>query len=158
MRALTLTQPWATLVAIGAKKIETRSWRTDYRGRLAIHAAKSFPNDCMEMCQEEPFRGVLAAAGIAGICDLPRGSILCLTEITDCLRTEHIAEAPCLYSECIHELEFGDYYPGRFGFLFGAVKLLPAPVPCRGALGLWEIPSILILGGESDLDRKGERG
>lgn len=40
MKAITLTQPWATLVAIGAKRIETRSWATRYRGPLAIHAAK----------------------------------------------------------------------------------------------------------------------
>jgi len=40
MKALTLTQPWATLIACGAKRIETRSWATDFRGRIAIHAAK----------------------------------------------------------------------------------------------------------------------
>lgn len=40
MKALSLTQPWASLVAVGAKRIETRSWRTSYRGPLAIHAAK----------------------------------------------------------------------------------------------------------------------
>ena len=39
MKVLTLTQPWATLVAIGAKRIETRSWATKYRGPLLIHAA-----------------------------------------------------------------------------------------------------------------------
>ena len=43
MKAITLTQPWATLVAIGAKRIETRSWRTFYRGPLAIHAGKTLP-------------------------------------------------------------------------------------------------------------------
>lgn len=40
MKALTLQQPWATLVAIGAKKIETRSWKTNYRGEIAIHVSK----------------------------------------------------------------------------------------------------------------------
>ncbi len=39
MKAITLWQPWASLIAIGAKKIETRSWATKYRGPLAIHAA-----------------------------------------------------------------------------------------------------------------------
>lgn len=39
MKALTLWQPWATLVALGVKTIETRSWSTSYRGPLAIHAA-----------------------------------------------------------------------------------------------------------------------
>ena len=41
MRAISLHQPWATLVAIGAKKIETRHWATDYRGELLIHAARN---------------------------------------------------------------------------------------------------------------------
>ncbi len=40
MKALTLWQPWASLIALGVKTIETRSWSTDYRGPLAIHAAK----------------------------------------------------------------------------------------------------------------------
>ena len=44
-RCLSLIQPWATLVAIGAKKVETRSWKTPYRGWLAIHASKAFPKD-----------------------------------------------------------------------------------------------------------------
>ncbi len=43
MKAITLHQPWATLVAVGAKRIETRSWATSYRGPLAIHAARTTP-------------------------------------------------------------------------------------------------------------------
>lgn len=42
-RAITLHQPWATLIALGYKTIETRSWSTRYRGPLLIHAAKSPP-------------------------------------------------------------------------------------------------------------------
>ncbi len=44
MRVLTLRQPWATLVAIGAKRIETRSWSTAYRGRILIHAGARPPD------------------------------------------------------------------------------------------------------------------
>lgn len=43
-RALTLHQPWASLVALGVKRLETRSWSTSYRGRLLIHAAARIPN------------------------------------------------------------------------------------------------------------------
>jgi hypothetical protein len=43
MKALTIWQPWATLIAAGVKRIETRSWSTDYRGPLAIHAAARPP-------------------------------------------------------------------------------------------------------------------
>jgi hypothetical protein len=66
VKALTLTQPWATLVAVGAKKIETRSWRTDYRGPIAIHAGKGLGPvrgiaGLRELCGREPFRSVLDA-------------------------------------------------------------------------------------------------
>ena len=43
MKALTLWQPWASLVALGVKTIETRGWRTDYRGPLLIHASAAIP-------------------------------------------------------------------------------------------------------------------
>lgn len=43
MKALTLHQPWASLVALGVKRIETRSWSTSYRGALAIHAGLKRP-------------------------------------------------------------------------------------------------------------------
>ncbi len=59
MRCITLTQPWATLVAIGAKTIETRSWGTKYRGELAVHAAKGFPKEAQHLCFQEPFRHIL---------------------------------------------------------------------------------------------------
>lgn len=39
MKALTIWQPWASLLACGAKKYETRSWATKYKGQIAIHAA-----------------------------------------------------------------------------------------------------------------------
>ena len=52
MKALTLWQPWASLIAVGAKTIETRSWSTKYRGPLAIHAAKRRPDT--EMGEEGP--------------------------------------------------------------------------------------------------------
>lgn len=43
MKALTVTEPWATLIAIGAKRIETRSWPTEYRGPVAIHSRARGP-------------------------------------------------------------------------------------------------------------------
>lgn len=67
MKAISLTQPWATLIAIGAKAIETRSWRTEYRGPLAIHAAKGLgpvggQRGLQGLCSTEPFCSVLNAA------------------------------------------------------------------------------------------------
>jgi hypothetical protein len=61
MKAITLYQPWAMLVALGKKQIETRSWKTDYRGPLAIHVAKKFTKEQHGLCGwfTEPFAGAL---------------------------------------------------------------------------------------------------
>ena len=53
MKGLTLTQPWASAVALGIKHVETRSWRTEYRGAVLIHAAKGFPAWAREFAAEE---------------------------------------------------------------------------------------------------------
>ena len=75
MKVLTLTQPWATLVAIGAKHIETRSWATSYRGPLAIHAGKGLGpvggmRGLQRLCDRVEFGNVLWHARIYGYSDL----------------------------------------------------------------------------------------
>lgn len=49
MRALTVHQPWAALIAARVKTIETRSWPASYRGPLAIHAAKRRPEEHLQV-------------------------------------------------------------------------------------------------------------
>lgn len=104
MRCITLHQPWASLVSIGAKTIETRSWSTGYRGRLAIHAAKVLPEYGRRECYKEPFLSGLLDAGLLEnithriITDLselrgyrnllPLGAILCTCNLVACVPTE----------------------------------------------------------------------
>jgi len=150
MKALTLTQPWATLVAIGAKTIETRNWSTDYRGELAIHAAKGFPIDAQEICLDDPFRDALMAAGYgdpdAEDFTLPRGVVVAMTQLADVIRCD------CSSYDTIrtqskagrlpaHEADFGEYGTGRYGLHLADVVRLEEPVPARGMLGLWEVPA-----------------
>lgn len=45
LKAISILQPRASLIACGAKKIETRGWSTSYRGPIAIHAGKKFDYD-----------------------------------------------------------------------------------------------------------------
>ena len=79
-----MTQPWASLVAIGENTIETRSWSTRYRGRLAIHAAKGFPADARALCRRQPYRAVLARHGYASADDLPLGCVLAVARWRTC--------------------------------------------------------------------------
>lgn len=135
MKALTLTQPWATLVAIGAKRIETRSWRTNYTGPVAIHAARNKRDGLLTM-HDEPFRSVLDGVGIREGRDLPCGVVLATVRLIGCRRTEDVASQLA----ATNELAFGDYSPGRWAWFFdlGSLDVLDEPIPAKGALGLWE--------------------
>lgn len=132
MKALTLTQPWATLVAIGAKQWETRSWPTNYRGELAIHAAKGFPGWAREECSDEPFKSALREMGYLCWQDLPVGCVIATCSLVSCLPTSSISDA----SLGDREIEFGDYTYGRYAFKLENVIQIK-PFSCRGALGLW---------------------
>lgn len=150
MKALTLTQPWATLVAIGAKRIETRSWSTSYRGPIAIHAAVGLSSvggkrGLMALCRTEPFRSALLAAGILGTPALPRGAVVATAQLVGCVPTGSFR--PITHGDVTwqvppgnmsQEYAFGDYGPGRYAWLLADVKALPEPIPARGALSLWE--------------------
>ena len=63
VHCLTMTDPRGTLVALGAKRIETRSWLTPYRGPLAIHIAKTLPPEAAACCDTSPFSQALEAGG-----------------------------------------------------------------------------------------------
>ena len=67
MKALSLTQPWASLVVIGAKCYETRSWATNYRGPLAIHASKGFPVWAKQFAGSSPAVQAVAAWALSDI-------------------------------------------------------------------------------------------
>ena len=63
MKCLSIHQPWAALVVLGAKRFETRSWQTDHRGRMAIHASRTFRDSARMLCEKEPFRSALQRGG-----------------------------------------------------------------------------------------------
>jgi hypothetical protein len=79
--AISLWQPWATLVAIGAKRIETRGWSPWYRGALVIHASKRFAVPERDLCDWPIFKVALARGGYTSWKELPLGAAVCLTEL-----------------------------------------------------------------------------
>ena len=132
MKALTLTQPWASLVAYGFKKIETRSWNTNHRGPLAIHAAKGFPRPTQQLCRGEPFlRYLKHIPGYDGPQSLPRGVV-----IATCTLLVVLPMPTCMFVP-EPEASFGVYETGRFAWYLDDIDRLPEPIPARGRLGLW---------------------
>lgn len=136
MKALSLWQPWATLIAREAKRIETRGWPCppSIIGRpLAIHATRG--NDHHWLRGREPF-----ATELAGV-DYPLGAIVCVVRVTAC---EPITPDLC---NAIHqrggytELAYGDYTGrGRYAWHLADVHTLASPYPARGRQGLWNVP------------------
>lgn len=157
MKVLSLTQPYATLVAIGAKHIETRSWATTYRGPLAIHAAKGLgpvggETGLAQLCACEPFLSALATPmvgrGMIKPSQLPRGVIIAVVELVDVVTIignwqyeahgfKVIPDEP--------ERSFGNYSGGRWAWLLRNVRRLREPIPARGSLGLWEYDTAAIM-------------
>lgn len=138
MKALTLTQPWASLVALGEKHIETRSWYTGYRGLLAIHAGMCFPGWAKRQCFIPPFSDVLVRHGLSPD-NLPLGRVLCLARLENCISTGVVEKAIDLSQFSPNEEEFGNFDLRRFAWVLGPVtKVFDPLIYAKGMLGLWE--------------------
>jgi len=133
MKAITLWQPWASLIVQGDKLIETRGYNTNVRGRVAIHAARS---DHSGILLHIPMRELLffQEAGVTGAKEPPRGAIVGTVEIVDSLPIEKLKGTKY---DTPKERAFGDWSPGRFGWILRNPVLFEKPVPARGAQGFW---------------------
>jgi activating signal cointegrator 1 len=127
---ITLWQPWASLIALGEKKIETRSWpvHKNYRGPLAIHASAKVPGWARELWGQEPFLSALKEQAT-----VPVGAIIAVCNLTDCVRITREYR----YTLTDQELAFGDYTPGRYAWILKDVHVLKAPIQIKGRQGLW---------------------
>lgn len=145
MKAITIRQPWATLIAIGEKRFETRGWQTKHRGELAIHAGKQIDK---EACEEYEIMAALARHGYMAD-NLPTGSVIAVTkleecwEVSRCLRGDVVLEKDggnTMREDPVSKKEktFGWFDDGRYAWELGDVKQLPEPIPAEGKLSLWE--------------------
>jgi hypothetical protein len=159
MQAISLWQPWASLLAMGAKKIETRHWpyRNPKPALLAIHAALKWDRDLYDLCQVEPFARVLRANSVRFVerpkasssvgpgramglpqPALPFGAIVAVGRLRCCVPTEDFGSDPrCALLRTEQEIAFGDFALGRYAWVFDAVRPLNEPVPERGHQSLW---------------------
>lgn len=124
MKVLSIKEPWASLIMNGTKKIETRSWKTKYRGEIYIHAslskAKITKPEVYELIKDMNFK-----------C----GYIICKCNLVDCIymtdeyvndmKTNHYEEYIC-----------GHYEVGRYAWIVEDVKVIE-PIVAKGKLGLW---------------------
>lgn len=139
MPAITLWQPYASLIACGAKRYETRHWRPPAHvigKRVAIHAAARRPTGAEV---EGLFDDVAEALGFCHWQQrIPYGAIVCTATLADCFRvTDRGRDQVCLAGiRWIQDDGFGDYEIGRYCWEMRDVQQLP-PIPAKGAQGFW---------------------
>lgn len=156
IKAITLYQPWASLVVSGWKAIETRSWGTRYRGMIAIHASKAYPKWVADLCSDYPMNYYLGRCGITHPEQLPRGAVLGVADLVRDVIFDRentfngwswIAPNGRFYDFNItpREAEFGNYDVGRHGLLLAdPIKFREPIADIRGALGLWNLDRALL--------------
>lgn len=110
MKALTVRQPWASLIMTGVKDVENRTWKTTHRGLLVVHSGSAID------------RSERADAHRAGLDALPRGVILGTVTVLDCVRGH---TSPWAIDDCWH-------------WILTDPRPLDTPLPAAGKLGLWD--------------------
>ena len=128
MKVLSLTEPYATLIKNGIKTIETRSWKTNYRGKLYIHASSTkIPKEYRENHE---------LMSLVDINNLNYGYIICSCELVDCIiMTDEFINN--IKNNMKNEYITGIYSKGRYAWILKNVEVLKDPIKAKGHLGVW---------------------
>jgi hypothetical protein len=121
MRALSIKQPWAWLIANGHKDIENRSWKTTFRGPVLIHSGKMYDGDMLGV---QKINGVVIPPIVFRFPgrEIEMGGIIGMADIVDCVQQS---------GSVWHN-------SGSWGFVIKNARPLPF-MPCRGQLGFFEV-------------------
>lgn len=121
MKVITLKQPWATLVAEGIKQIEFRSWKTNYRGKLLIHAGVGVDKEAMKKYENLNF-------------DYPSGLIVAETELVDCLYLDEKLNESIISQ---NNIAYGSRYRTGYAWILSNTKKINSDKKIKGQLGIW---------------------
>lgn len=125
MKVITIKQPFASLIAAGIKKYEFRTWKTNYRGELLIHAGKGVDKKAMKKFEKYNL-------------EYPSGAIIAKVNLSDCIKVDEDfrkvleEENPLVYSSIIKHSEWE-------GYAFKMENVVEIdPIEINGKLSLWE--------------------
>ena len=128
MKAITIQQYWAWAIVTGYKRVENRTWRTSYRGPLAIHAGnREWPGS----------RETIESLGITVPETVPRGVILGVVDLVDVVRFD--PHQPLLLDP--YDLAGDPFATGPVCWILRNPRRLAEPIPMPGMLGLFDVPN-----------------
>ena len=124
MKVLSIKEPFATLIKDRVKIYETRSWKTNYRGEIYIHASLSLSKSE----RVESANNYLKS-------EIKPGFILCKCELVDCIpMTDEFIK---YINKETSEYDYGLYSEGRYAWKLKVLEVLDEPIPAKGKLGIW---------------------
>lgn len=157
MKAITIWEPWASLLVSGAKVCETRGWRSQHRGPLLIHAGKKWSAELASLSAREPFASALAEMGIAGHGGFHLGCIIGMVDVVHVFPTESARTAEVNHACMGHsggptlfeaeerlfitraERSFGDFSPGRYAMYCTNPVRFKKPIPYAGGMMVYDV-------------------
>ena len=126
MKVISIKEPFATFIKDGYKKIETRSWKTNYRGELFIHV--SGKNIAKEFLTNE------YVVSLTNELNMNYGNIICRGNLVDCVYMDE--DFLKLMKKNEKEFNLGLYELGRYAWIFEDVEPI-YPIPAKGKLNIW---------------------
>lgn len=125
MKALSLTQPWATLITDYGMNVENRTWKTNFRGFFAIHATKTYRKDDFIYCAKN--YGIRLEEN-----DVPYGAIIGFAELSEVITAESVTKRT------------EKWFIGDYGFVLENIIKLKTPVTVKGALNFWQVDESIL--------------
>jgi hypothetical protein len=150
MKALSLHQPYASAIALGVKRIETRGWITHHRGDIAIHATQAAKPGNIAILRGAPAAHQAAfvtagyeAGGQISLIKLPLGAVVAIAKLEAIVPVEDMVRG-CYFTKAEEliggpdERFWGDYTAGRFAWVLTDIRRLATRIRALGKQGLWD--------------------
>lgn len=121
MKVLTIREPWASLIVNGYKEYEFRSWKTNYRGKILIHAGMTLEKDVAEKFKDYNLK-------------YSRGAIIGEAILVDCILIDEVFDN---YLRILDNVVYGNNHVNQYAWKLENVKKYDNPIFIKGKLGLW---------------------
>lgn len=120
MKAITIKQPWASLIVGGYKKYEFRTWKTNYRGKIFIHAGMGIEKNINEFKNYN--------------LEYINGAIIGEAEIVDCILVDEKVNNELMNTDSV----LYNNKIGLYAWKLENIKKYKKPIYCKGKLSFWE--------------------
>ncbi|MCU1330695.1 MAG: 2-oxoglutarate dehydrogenase [Bryobacterales bacterium] len=146
MRAISISEPAATLIAVGEQRFKVRSWRPEFRGPLAIHVSSRYPrrlqwrSSQIEACRRLQRHGIWVPS-----VELMRtlGMVIAIVDFVGAYRCEDV-DQHCGIRPGSPDYELDTYEAGRFAWKFENPRRLQRPERFPGTKGFFFVPDALL--------------